>query len=56
MVGTHILNAQQLDFSKVKNYGHQLDDVMELTDTMVLKIIMPNLLKVFSSSNCRASF
>jgi len=29
---------QQLDFSKVKIYEHQLDDVMELIDTTELKI------------------
>jgi tetratricopeptide (TPR) repeat protein len=29
---------QQLDFSKVKTYEHQLDDIMELTDTTELKI------------------
>lgn len=30
--------TQQLDFSKVKNFEHQLDDVMELIDTTQLKI------------------
>jgi len=32
------LAAQQLDFSKVKTYEHQLDDVMELIDTTELKV------------------
>jgi hypothetical protein len=32
------LNAQQLDFSKIKFFEHQLDDVMELTDTTELKM------------------
>lgn len=31
------LTAQQLDFSKVKIYEHQLEDVMELIDTTALK-------------------
>lgn len=30
-------NAQQPDFKKVKAFEHQLDDVMEITDTVVLK-------------------
>ncbi len=29
MTITNSLNAQQLDFSKVKTFEHQLDDVME---------------------------
>ncbi len=32
------LTAQQLDFSKVKTYEHQLDDVMEIIDTTELKV------------------
>ena len=32
------LRAQNLDFSKVKTFEHQLDDVMELIDTVELKI------------------
>lgn len=32
------LVAQQLDFSKVKEIEHQLDDVMELLDTNTIKI------------------
>lgn len=35
---TNSLNAQQPDISKVKTFEHQLDDVMELTDTTALKI------------------
>ena len=31
------LQAQQLEFSKVKSFEHQLDDVMELIDTVELK-------------------
>jgi hypothetical protein len=32
------LPAQKIDFSKVKMYEHQLDDVMELIDTIELKL------------------
>ncbi len=38
MTITNSLLAQQLDFSKVKDFEHQLDDVMELIDTTELKI------------------
>ena len=38
MTVTNNLTAQQLDFSKVKSFDHQLDDVMELIDTTELKI------------------
>ena len=31
------INAQTLDLNKIKNYEHQLDDVMEVTDTSILK-------------------
>lgn len=37
MTVTNSLTAQQLDFSKVKVFEHQLDDVMELVDTTELK-------------------
>jgi hypothetical protein len=42
MLAMTIINSvtaqtQNLDFSKVKTYEHQLDDVMELIDTTVLK-------------------
>jgi len=37
MTVTNSLKAQQLDFSKVKSFEHQLDDVMELIDTTELK-------------------
>ncbi|MDQ2863159.1 MAG: hypothetical protein M3R50_05815 [Bacteroidota bacterium] len=36
MMITNSLNAQHLDFSKVKTIEHQLDDVMELIDTTEL--------------------
>ena len=38
MTITNSLTAQQLDFSKVKTYEYQLDDVMELIDTTELKV------------------
>ena len=38
MTNTTNLPAQQLDFAKVKTFEHQLDDVMEITDTTELKI------------------
>ena len=38
MTITNSLTAQQLDFSKVKTYEHQLDDVMEVIDTAELKV------------------
>lgn len=38
MTITNSLKAQQLDFSKVKAYEHQLDDVMEIIDTTELKV------------------
>lgn len=38
MTITNSLTAQQLDFSKVKSYEHQLDDVMEIIDTAELKV------------------
>lgn len=38
MTVTNSLMAQQLDFSKVKAFEHQLDDVMELIDTTELKL------------------
>jgi len=34
---TTSLQAQQLDFSKLKAFEHQLDDVMEMIDTIELK-------------------
>jgi len=37
MAITNNLTAQQLDFSKVKTFEHQLDDVMEIIDTTELK-------------------
>lgn len=38
MTITNNLKSQKPDFSKVKSYERQLDDVMELTDTTELKI------------------
>jgi tetratricopeptide (TPR) repeat protein len=38
MTITNSSTAQQLDFSKVKTYEHQLDDVMEIIDTTELKV------------------
>lgn len=38
MTITNGLTAQQLNFSKVKIYEHQLDDVMEIIDTIELKV------------------
>lgn len=38
MTITSSLTAQQSDFTKVKVYEHQLDDVMEIIDTSQLKI------------------
>ena len=38
MAITNSLTAQQLDFSKVKTYEHQLDDIMEIIDTTELKV------------------
>jgi len=35
---TNSLTGQQLDFSKVKTFEHQLDDVMEIIDTTELKV------------------
>jgi len=44
---TNSLTAQQLDFSKVKTYEHQLDDVMEIIDTTELKIKLKEVEKQF---------
>ena len=38
MTTRNSLTAQQLDFTKVKMYEHQLDDVMEIIDTTELKV------------------
>ena len=38
MALTNSLTAQQLDFHKVKDIEHQLDGVMELIDTVAIKI------------------
>lgn len=44
---TTSLTAQQLDFSKVKTYEHQLDDIMEIIDTTELKIKLKEVEKQF---------
>jgi tetratricopeptide (TPR) repeat protein len=38
MITMNSLNAQNIEFSKVKFYEQQLDDVMELIDTTALKV------------------
>lgn len=38
MTITNSLTAQQLDFTKVKTFEHQLDDVMEIIDKTELKV------------------
>ena len=37
------VTAQSLDFSKVKAFEHQLDDVMELIDTSEIKVKLKEL-------------
>jgi hypothetical protein len=44
------LKAQQLDFSKVKMYEHQLDDVMEIIDTTELKVKLKEVEQQFQSA------
>ena len=41
------ITTQQSDFSKVKAYEHQLDDVMEVTDTILLKFKLKEVEKQF---------
>jgi tetratricopeptide (TPR) repeat protein len=43
---------QQLDFSKVKVYEHQLDDVMELIDTTELKIKLKEVEENYQQNPC----
>jgi tetratricopeptide (TPR) repeat protein len=50
MVLTNSLTAQQLDFTKVKMYEHQLDDVMEIIDTAELKTKLKNVEQEFQSA------
>lgn len=50
MVVTNSLTAQQLDFTKVKMYEHQLDDVMEIIDTTKLKIKLKEVEQQFQSA------
>ena len=47
MTITNSLTAQQLDFSKVRTYEHQLDDVMELIDITELKVKLKEVEKQF---------
>jgi hypothetical protein len=47
MTITNSLIAQQLDFSKVKSFEHQLDDVMEIIDTTELKVKLIEVEKQF---------
>lgn len=51
MLGTQIVNAQHLEFSKIKNYEHQLDDVMELIDTAELKIKLKEVETAFNNDS-----
>lgn len=51
MLGTQIVNAQQLEFSNVKNYEHQLDDVMELIDTVELKTKLKEVEAAFNNDS-----
>jgi tetratricopeptide (TPR) repeat protein len=47
MAITNSLKAQQIDFSKVKTYEHQLDDVMEMIDTVELKVKLKEVEKLY---------
>ncbi len=48
MTSYHSAPAQQLNFAKVKSTEHQLDDVMELIDTTVLKLKLQDVEKVYT--------
>ena len=48
MTAMNSVNAQQVDFSKVKIFEHQLDDVMELIDTAQLKSKLEEIEKDYS--------
>jgi hypothetical protein len=50
MAFTNSLKAQKLDFTKVKTYEHQLDDVMEIIDTMELKTKLKEVEQQFQSA------
>lgn len=50
MTITNSLTAQQLDFTKVKTYEHQLDDVMEIIDTTELKAKLKEVEQQFQSA------
>lgn len=46
-----IAQSQQLDFSKVKVFEHQLEDVMEIIDTTILKIKLKEVEADFSKNS-----
>lgn len=50
MTITNSLTAQQLDFTKVKTYEHNLDDVMEIVDTTELNPKLKEVEQQFQSS------
>lgn len=50
MTITSSLTAQKLDFTKVKTYEQQLDDVMEIIDTTELKAKLKEVEQQFQSS------
>ncbi|MFN3639849.1 MAG: hypothetical protein ACK4UK_02930 [Flavobacterium sp.] len=50
MTITNSLTSQQLDFTKVKTYEHQLDDVMEIIDTTELKAKLKEVEQQFKSA------
>ena len=47
---TSNLKAQQLDFSKVKSFNHQLDDVLEIIDTVELKVKLKKMNQQFQQN------
>jgi len=49
MAVTNNLTVQQLDFSKVKSFEHQLEDVMEIMDTTELKLKLEAVEKQFNN-------
>ena len=51
MTVTNSIGAQQLDFSKVKSFEHQLDDVMEIIDTTELKLKLKEVEEQFQKNS-----
>lgn len=51
MTVTNSLTAQQTDFSNVKSFEHQLDDVMEIIDTTELKLKLEEVEKQFQQNS-----